>query len=327
MKQTANVGDKVKVNGIVYTIANIAYADHFDRDGWMIEFVDTNGRYHYWKQQFDGGEFIPANNNEINNEKENANMNTTFTYEGITYRVNLETNRYSKTVNGKTKRIGQKEFESAKNAKMAETEAKMHEALERLNREQNEKNEFVEITEEDLRRDAEELERYVAEIEESNTDEAIEQVLDEMAEDEGVTVEQFVDSLQKVEKQKKTRKTKKAKNKNAAFRTWIDENGNMVGEGNGKMLELTAKQVDFIHHLPDTYFWENGLDSCIWIDCLCDDIKGQFAGKPMTVGAMVSTLCEKGLGARAKNRVNGKKCTSFELTELGKLVAAALGLS
>ena len=90
---------------------------------------------------------------------------------------------------------------------------------------------------------------------------------------------------------------------------------------------LTAKQVDFIRHLPDTCFWEHGLDSAIWVDCLCDDIGGQFKGKPMTVGAMISTLCEKGLGTRCKQRVNGKKATSFALTENGKLVAAELGLN
>lgn len=89
---------------------------------------------------------------------------------------------------------------------------------------------------------------------------------------------------------------------------------------------LTDKQADFIKHLPDTCFWENGLDSCIWVDCLCDEIKGQFKGKPMTVGAMISTLCEKNLGTRGKQRVNGKKCTSFALTDLGKAVAAELGL-
>ena len=89
---------------------------------------------------------------------------------------------------------------------------------------------------------------------------------------------------------------------------------------------LTAKQVDFIKHLPDTCFWENGLDSCIWVDCLCDDIGGQFKGKPMTVGAMISTICEKGLGRRGVEKRDGRKCTSFELTELGKKVAAGLGL-
>ena len=111
----------------------------------------------------------------------------------------------------------------------------------------------------------------------------------------------------------KPSKTKKAKkSKDVAFEC----------EG----VTLTTKQADFIRHLPDTCFWENGLDSCIWVDCLCDDIGGQFKGKPMTVGAMISTLCEKGLGSRCRENRDGRKCTSFELTELGKKVAAGLGL-
>ena len=101
-------------------------------------------------------------------------------------------------------------------------------------------------------------------------------------------------------------------------------------EGHG--VTLTAKQVDFIHHLPDTCFWEHGLDSCIWVDCLCDDIGGQFAGKPMTVGAMISTLCEKGLGERTVDKITdmstgrSHKAVSFQLTDTGKQVAKELGL-
>lgn len=111
-------------------------------------------------------------------------------------------------------------------------------------------------------------------------------------------------------------KAKKARKSKDAFHTSIVVPG----------LTLTAKQTSFILHLSDTNFWENGLDSCIWVDILCDEIGGEFAGKPMTVGAMISTLCEKGLGTRGKDRVNGRKCTSFALTETGKLVAAEVGL-
>ena len=114
--------------------------------------------------------------------------------------------------------------------------------------------------------------------------------------------------------QPKAKKTRKPKD--VAFAT-------IIGDTN---ITLTGKQTDFIRHLSDTCFWEDGLDSCIWVDCLCDDIQGQFAGKPMTVGAMISTLCEKGLGIRATDRRDGRKCTSFELTELGKKVAAEVGL-
>lgn len=96
---------------------------------------------------------------------------------------------------------------------------------------------------------------------------------------------------------------------------------------NGKtMVTLTAKQVDFIRHLPDTCYWEHGLDSSIFVDCLCDDIGGQFENKPMTVGAMISTLCEKGLGSRVRDTSRKGKPIVFALTEMGKRIAKELGL-
>lgn len=91
-------------------------------------------------------------------------------------------------------------------------------------------------------------------------------------------------------------------------------------------ITLTAKQVDFIKHLPDTCFWEHGLDSTPWTDVLCDEIGGQFAGKPMTVGAIISTLCEKEIAYRAKDRINNRTCTYMGLTEIGKEIAKELGL-
>lgn len=124
---------------------------------------------------------------------------------------------------------------------------------------------------------------------------------------------------------KKSTGTKKAKEK--APKTKKVPEGGAQFEIDDLKIILTAKQVDFIKHLPDTDFWENGIDSKIWVDCLCDDIKGQFEGKPMTVGAMISTLCEKGLGLRAKEKINNHKTTSFCLTELGKQVAQKLGLN
>jgi hypothetical protein len=117
-------------------------------------------------------------------------------------------------------------------------------------------------------------------------------------------------------KEKAKRKPTKRIPKNVGYRKTIE----------GKEVILTEKQLDFLNHLPDTCFWEDGPKSAVWVDCLCDEIGGQFAGKPMTVGAMISTLCEKGLGVRGKDRVNGRKCTSFALSELGRLVAEDLGL-
>ena len=153
-----------------------------------------------------------------------------------------------------------------------------------------------------------EMEKAITEVEESETTEAIEEIQKEMNASKTKT------------------KTKKArKNKDAALTVWV-KNGELVGENHGDMLQLTAKQVDFIKHLPDTDFWDNGVESSVWVDVLCDDIGGQFAGKPMTVGAMVSTLCEKNIGARTTERREGRKCTGFYLTELGKKIATKLGL-
>lgn len=135
------------------------------------------------------------------------------------------------------------------------------------------------------------IEAAVEATEESQTTEETKQVVEEFA-----------------PKKKRTRKSK-----------------DIAYDGNG--ITLTAKQVDFIRHLPDTCFWEHGLNSALWTDVLADEIGGQFAGKPMAVGAMISTICEKGLANRATDRINGRKATFMVLTEMGKKVAADLGLN
>ena len=143
-------------------------------------------------------------------------------------------------------------------------------------------------------------------------DEPIERV-DIEAAVEATEESQTTEETQQIAKEFAPKKKRTRKSKDIAY------------DGNG--VTLTAKQVDFIRHLPDTCFWENGLDSCIWVDCLCDDIGGQFEGNPMTVGAMISTLCEKGVGTRTKEKVNNRAATSFKLTTTGKMVAAELGLN
>lgn len=91
-------------------------------------------------------------------------------------------------------------------------------------------------------------------------------------------------------------------------------------------ITLTTKQVDFIKHIPDTCFYEHGLDSTPWCDVLADEIGGQFAGKPMTVGAMISTLREKGIIHVGVEKVNGKKAKFFAFTDIGRQIAKELGL-
>lgn len=137
----------------------------------------------------------------------------------------------------------------------------------------------------------------------------------------------FVEETNKTKVNNKPAKpAKKArKSKDIAFSMHIVTEDNPE-ETDANLVTLTAKQVDFMKHLPDTCFWEHGLDSAIWIDCLCDEIGGQFKNKPMTVGAMISTLCEKGVGARFPGKVGNHKAMAFELTEIGKIIAAELGI-
>lgn len=60
----AQVGDQIKVRGVVKTIAEIIYQDFGPSDrsdgtcDWMIEYKDTDGGYDYWKQYWDGGQLI-----------------------------------------------------------------------------------------------------------------------------------------------------------------------------------------------------------------------------------------------------------------------------
>lgn len=161
------------------------------------------------------------------------------------------------------------------------------------------------------------MEKTLAEIEYAEVEAEITAESHEKAHGSAQNTEEGQEAAPAPEATKKAKKKAKKAKKTAAFAATVD----------GTEITLTAKQVDFIRHLPDTNFWERGLDSCIWVDCLCDDIGGQFEGKPMTVGAMISTICEKGLGTRGTERRDGRKCISFALTALGKVVAAELGLN
>lgn len=90
-------------------------------------------------------------------------------------------------------------------------------------------------------------------------------------------------------------------------------------------ITLTTKQVTFLKGMKDDDFWEKGLDSALWIDVFCDTMAGTF-GK-ITMGALISTLKEKDIISVGDSKVNGKRCTFFVLTDLGKQVAKELGLN
>ena len=91
----------------------------------------------------------------------------------------------------------------------------------------------------------------------------------------------------------------------------------------GKRVLLTPKQVEFLERLEENETWEQD-DSGRWFygdhyaECLSDTMS------PMSVGAMVTTLREKGAIRTEYTRYNGRKVCKFQLTDMGKFVYGKL---
>ena len=87
----------------------------------------------------------------------------------------------------------------------------------------------------------------------------------------------------------------------------------------GKRVLLTPKQVEFLERLEENETWEQD-GSGRWFygdhyaECLSDTMS------PMSVGAMVTTLREKGVIRTEYTRYNGRKVCKFQLTDMGKFV-------
>ena len=231
-----------------------------------------------------------------------------FEIAGIEDRFNEETGRYSKTENGKTKRIGKAEYEEAA-SKPIKVRTIPCESGDHLV-------EFAKFG-------ADYGVRFVGEEEYHMIDrsEFKSEVDKKDASGRFETTFEYMGRKYWLKDAIVKGETKKAKRsggskKNAAYRKQFGE----------VEITLSEKQIDFFRHMQDTCFWENGLDSTLWIDVLCDEIGGQFEGKPMTVGAMVSTLREKDLLIVGVQRVNGRKAKFLALTDLGKKVTAELEL-
>lgn len=90
-------------------------------------------------------------------------------------------------------------------------------------------------------------------------------------------------------------------------------------------LDLTEKQVFFLDNMRKDDFYENGLDSVLWIDILTDTLSS-LGMNPMTTGAMVTTLREKGLISVGKSQREKKNIKAFNLTEIGKEAMVKYGL-
>lgn len=224
-------------------------------------------------------------------------MKNAFTFEGKTYEVNDKGNRFFETDLAKgycRKRIGEAAYERAWENYLQTKEDQANDDN------WKEEGDNTDVTLED------ELAQWDAEIRER---EERQRKSDEEAE-------------AAVNEKPKTKKIRRSKD--IAFEGVFE-----TGKGDSfkvNKITLTSKQVDFIKHIPDTCFYENGLESTMWCDVLADEIGGQFAGKPMTVGAMVSTLREKSLIYVSTDRINGRKAKFFGFTDLGKMVAKEMGL-
>ena len=90
-------------------------------------------------------------------------------------------------------------------------------------------------------------------------------------------------------------------------------------------LDLTEKQVFFLDNMRSDDFYEHGLDSALWIDILTETLS-DLGMNPMTTGAMISTLREKGLISVGKSQREKKHFKAFNLTELGKEAMVKYGL-
>ena len=101
-------------------------------------------------------------------------------------------------------------------------------------------------------------------------------------------------------------------------------------EVDGVEIGLTEKHMVFLENLPKCSYWDHGLDSGIWVFDVRDTL-AMVGMAGMTVGAMISTLREKGLLRVTLGEVenmNGRTRREkyIELTDTGKRVAEVLGV-
>ena len=91
---------------------------------------------------------------------------------------------------------------------------------------------------------------------------------------------------------------------------------------------LTDKQRYFLDMMRHDCFYEHGMESSLWVDILVDTLGGMADGgmNPMTCGAMVSTLRERGILSVGYDKREKKTVKFITLTEYGKEVMKKHGL-
>ena len=60
------IGDIVEVFNKEYKIEKILHCEYWDNYGYDVEFIDTKGIYHHWKQNLDGGKLKRIKPQSIN---------------------------------------------------------------------------------------------------------------------------------------------------------------------------------------------------------------------------------------------------------------------
>lgn len=295
MKRQLVVGDTIKAQGITATIAEITFQEPWSwRNSWYIEFTDTNGNYRNWKQECDGGNAYDANGNEITDENTN---NTTTEKETKVMKTNKKADGQAQLVQIEVNGIKYIQtrpgyyYKNENGKQVRIPKAEWEQAFD----------EYTQTASDNAEQDAWQAEA-----------DAEKQAREQKQADEDKAAEKTMN------KQAKAKKTTK-KSKDIAFE------GTFEYANEEFHITLTAKQVRFIKRMPEDGFYEHGLDSALWIDVFCDTIADEF--NPMAVGAMVSTLREKGLVNVVSDRVNGRKAKWMAFTALGQMVAKELGLN
>mgnify|MGYP002624165840 CR=1 FL=1 len=329
-QETKVLGTKMAKNLEVIEAATIDEA----KEIYMNKFPKATNVYGYQKE-----EETTTNNNE---EEETMKPTTFTTLAGNTFTANeAGTHFYMIDTEGKKIRIKKSEYEAAQRENEIERQMKAEEAQAELDKEpcRVEVNSDLYkpavfrddcpgcvdcrgcnvtgcVHRDCMRRNPKsqgglgECPRLDVKVEEP--DEAQDAELEEIMEETGLEASD-AELERNIRKEKKAAKPRRSKD--VAFEMQFGH----------ETVTLTAKQVAFLLHLSRTGLY--AIDAEMVIEDIVMSIDGQFADKPMTIGAMISTLCEKGLAVRTKIRVEKRKVTAFSFTPSGRDTVKELGLA
>ena len=95
------------------------------------------------------------------------------------------------------------------------------------------------------------------------------------------------------------------------------------------IVELTAKEQAVMMCILTDDFYEEGFESCLWVDCFCDNVKSRLGIGQKAAGGVITSLEKKGLVS-----VDGEKRTqdagtgyTLKLLDSGKTYLASICIS